>query len=139
MEVAEIGAPLPVESQLVLVERIKDRIAEQLVDCTPRDVATGETDLPGQKSEVVATGLIDQEACEEIEGRVLSACEDFRKCERLVRGAPAVVLREIGRLAAESKVKYSRLCELFAEYQLNIFIGSEGEECARDGLALVTC
>ena len=45
VEVAEIGAPLPVESQLVLVERIKDRIAEQLVDCTPRDVATGETDL----------------------------------------------------------------------------------------------
>ena len=41
VEVAEIGAPLPVKSQLVLVERIKDRIAEQIVGCTRHDVATG--------------------------------------------------------------------------------------------------
>ena len=35
VEVAEIGSPLPVESQLALMERIKGRIAEQMVDCTP--------------------------------------------------------------------------------------------------------
>ena len=45
VEVAEIGAPLAIESQLVHVERIKDGIAEQMVDCTPHDVASGETDL----------------------------------------------------------------------------------------------
>ena len=56
VEVAGIGAPLPVESQSVLVERIKDGIAEQMVDCTPHNVATGKTDLQGQKTEVVATG-----------------------------------------------------------------------------------
>ena len=34
VEVAEIGAPLPVESQPVLVDRIKDRVAEQMAECT---------------------------------------------------------------------------------------------------------
>ena len=65
------------------MERIKDGIAEQMVDCTPRDVATdetdlkgqrwevvaiGETDLKGQKSEVVATGETGLEAREENAG-----------------------------------------------------------------------
>ena len=53
-EVAKIGAPLPVESQLALAERMKVRIAEQMVGCTPHDVATGKADLKGQESEVVA-------------------------------------------------------------------------------------
>ena len=59
MEVAEIGAPLSVESQPVLVERIKNRIAEQMVDCTQHDVATGETDLQGKNMDFVATGETD--------------------------------------------------------------------------------
>ena len=59
MEVAEIGVPLPVESQPVLVEQINDGIAEQMVDCTPHNVATGETDLQREKMEVVATGESD--------------------------------------------------------------------------------
>ena len=93
----------------------------------------------------MATGLIDQEACEEVEGRVLSACEDLRKWERLVwrkeeSGAPAVVLREIRRLAAESKVKYSRLCELFAENQLNSSSVPRGRSGSSDvRVASVAC
>ena len=56
VEVAEIAALLPVVSQLVLVERIKDRVARQMVDCTSHEVAIGETDLQGNDTEVVATG-----------------------------------------------------------------------------------
>ena len=55
-----------------VVERTVEKTVEILqVHTTHR--ATGETDLKGQKSEVVATGETDLEAREEIAGRVLSA------------------------------------------------------------------
>ena len=86
--------------QPVFVDRIKDRIAE--------DVATGETAL---------------KAREESAGRVLSAWKDLWKWRRLCwwkeeSSAAAAVWREHRRLTAESTVRYSRLCELFAENQL---------------------
>ena len=91
----------------MLVERIKDRIAEQMADCAPHEMATGETDLMGQSSEIVAAGETD-----------LEAREDPRKWKRSLwwreqSGAPAIVLREIRGLTAESNVKYSLLCEVF--------------------------
>ena len=86
---AEIGAPLPCESLPVPVERIKVGIAEQMVGRTLHDGATGETDLQGPKSEVVATGETDLEAREEIAGRACSVSVE--------RGAPRVVLEEMKR------------------------------------------
>ena len=40
---AEIGALLPIESQPLRVERITDRNVEQVVHCTPLNVATEKT------------------------------------------------------------------------------------------------
>ena len=72
--------------------------------------------------EIVATGESDLDVREETAGRVLSAWKDLRTWRRLLwwkkSGVPAVVLREIRRLTAESDVKCSRLCEHFAENQL---------------------
>ena len=90
------------------------------MNCTPHGVATGETDLEGQKSEVVTTGEIDLEAREEITGRVVSAWRELREWGRLLwwkeeRGA-SVVLEEMRRLMSKSNDKYTRLCELPSDY-----------------------
>ena len=76
-------------------------------------LATGETDLQGKKLEVVAPNemFLRVRAREEIAGQFLSAWKYARKLERLLlwwkeeSGAPAVDLREIRRLTAESNVK----------------------------------
>ena len=72
----------------------------------------GDIDLQVERMELVATveTETDLEAREEIAGRVLSAWKELRKWERLLRwkeesGAPAVVLREMRTLTAESNVK----------------------------------
>ena len=43
-------------------------------------MATGETDPKGQKSEVVAAGETDPEACEEIAGRGKSFWSESARC-----------------------------------------------------------
>ena len=75
-DVATGGADLKGQKSEVAATGVKRQKAEV--------VAIGETDLQGKKLEIMATGETDLEAREEIAGRVLSACTDFRKLERLL-------------------------------------------------------
>ena len=81
-------------------------------------VAIGQTDLQGQKMQVVAIGDTDLEDRAEIVGRVESAW--LRKWERLSWWKEGRWRSSGRRLTAESNVKYSRLCERFAEFQLHV-------------------
>ena len=66
----KVNVPVPeVDVQKSFVPPIMEDIAD-VVQCTPQDVATGETDLQGEKLEIVATGETGLEAREETSGRV---------------------------------------------------------------------